>query len=178
MKRFHNLFLVLPAFCLLVGCSDRNLPSADTSADDIEVTYYYHGFLIERADKQAPAAPDGIYIIDTQEECGDFITAYELGSIYPLDTVDFEKECLIYCSRQSAQPSRGWSGKIQSVRVSGEQLECVEDETVNFDGENEDEAVAYQIIGADCAVREVFFLKASKEAISEDLRNRYQPDDI
>lgn len=44
--------------------------------------------------------------------------------------------------------------------------------------EDKNEAVAYQIIGADCAVREVFFLKASKEAISEDLRNRYQPDDI
>ncbi len=172
MKRFCNFILLLIAFCaLLTGCSDGEVSnSADKNADGIEFTYYYHGFFIYDTNTQNPIVPDETYVIDTQEEYNDFISAYELTSIYPLDTIDFETECLIYCGRHSAQPSRGWSGKIQSVRVSGDQLDLVEDETVNYDGENEREAVAYQIVGANCEVREVFFLKVASEDLPEGLR--------
>lgn len=170
-------FWLLSVLCLMSACSDQNaISNLAQEANSVEFSYYYHGFLIESTDNQNQIAPNGTYIIDTQEEYDEFFSTYDLSSIYQLDTVDFNKECLIYYGLQGAQSSRGWSTKIQSIQISDTQLELVQDETVNFGGENEDATVAYQIIGSDCAVREVFFLKVQKENLPESLRDIYQPE--
>ena len=132
--------------------------------------------MVEEIGEENPTVSSEIYMIDTQEEYAQFFSEYDLSAIYPLDTVDFENECLVYCGLQSAQPFRGWSKRIQSIRVSDAQIELEWDETVNFNAEHEDESVAYQIIGApDCVVREIFFLKMQRENLPASLRDRYQP---
>lgn len=170
---------------LLAGCSSERGLNGDaafagaslaSNPDSPEFTYYYHGFLVEEIGEENPTVPSEIYMIDTQEEYAQFFSEYDLSAIYPLDTVDFENECLVYCGLQSAQQFRGWSKRIQSIRVSDAQIELEWDETVNFNAEHEDETVAYQIIGApDCVVREIFFLKMQRENLPASLRDRYQP---
>ena len=176
MKKSYIMILPI-LICLLAGCSSEGDPAegstGDTAASASEAEavgfrIFYHGFLITGPGENTEPAPVQTCMIGTQEEYDDFFSKYGLSSIYQLDTVDFEKECLVYCGRQSAQLLRGWSAKVRELHVSDAGIELIWDETVNYNAENADEAVAYQIIGAsDCDVREVFFLKVQKEDIPE-----------
>lgn len=99
-----------------------------------------------------------------------------MTSIYPLDTVDFDKECLIYSGSRSAPGVRGWSGKIREIRVSDSGISLIEAETINYQSEHQEEAAAYQRIGSPgCAAREVHLLIAQKADLPEKLSAQYQP---
>lgn len=120
-------------------------------------------------------APDETYIIGSQKEYDNFFFLYELSSIYPLDTVDFDSECLIYCGYRSAQDVRGWAGKIQKIRVSDTQLDLIEDTAVNYQAERQEEAVAYQVIDSpDCAVREIYLLIVQNDDLPQTLFDQYR----
>lgn len=183
MKKPLLVFLLLTAF--MSGCGIQPSDSADINqtdanatsvGQDISFTYFYHGFLIQTSE-HAPVLPDGICILSTEEEHDDFFTTYSLSSVYPLDKVDFDAESLVYIGCSSAQLFRGWSGKIETLRVldSGA-LDYRLDEAVNFNKEHEDESVAYQMIGDGyCDVREVFLLKVQKSALPDGLAAQYPP---
>lgn len=182
MKKL-SLILTICVLCLLAGCAAGNntaapasLNDGGTQAEGIGFRYFYHGFLIENSNGETAIAPEETYIIETQEKYDNFVSLYDLSSIYPLDTVDFAQECLIYSGSRSAQGIRGWSGKIQEIRVTDSGINLVADESVNYEGEHQEDAVAYQMIGApDCAVREVYLLIVQKADLPEKLYGQYQP---
>ena len=183
MKKLLPVFFLLAMF--LSGCGIQPGDSADSyQADtaaasvgqDVDFTYFYHGFVIQTAEN-APALPDSDCILSTAEEYGDFFSIYDLFAVYPLDKVDFDTESLIYIGKISSQLFRGWSGDIETLQVldSGE-LDYKMNEAVNFNKEKEDESVAYQILGGGyCDVREVFVLKVQKSALPDGLAAQYPP---
>lgn len=177
MKKTHFILSVF-ILALLAGCAVRDdTPSPggdDTQTNDIEFRYYYHGFIIGPTDGPYPCPPSGTYIMGTPEEYQDFFSLYGLSPIYPLDTVDFDSECLIYSGWRNPPGIRGWSGKIQKICVSDTELNIIFDDAVNYKGERQEDAVAYQLIGPPYStLREIYLLIVQKSDLPQTLFNQY-----
>lgn len=161
MKKCGILFVlcVLACVALLGGCGKK----------EAAFEYVYRGFLIQ---DNGQTVPEGVLVIDSQEQYEAFLAAYNLGAAYPLAETDFAKETLIYYGARSAMPTRGWSGEITSVAESADGTHGLilgMDEELRYGGGRQQETVAYQIMTeAPIDVVEVHMLKVKKDALTQD----------
>lgn len=161
VKRNLCIVGILLICSLLCGCGGS-----------INFSYYYRGFVIQG--NEDDLLPVGTYVLNNQDMYDDFFAAYSLGAIYPLDSVDFESECLIYVGYQSAQMTRGNSREIKSLKENSDGgFDITIDETVAVGEKNADKYMAYQILTDELVnVAEVYILKVKKSDLSDEIMQK------